>query len=836
LDGSVSTVGATTTLSTMDGVFTQNALIKSGGDISINGNADTIAKFSSNGVVIDDSSTISLTGAAGKLSILGNAQSAPGDDIFFQNSTVSGGTGTVTLTGDKINGTGVAWTSGKTVLLPRSATNIDVLGNPTAGTLGLGSALGFIAGPVEIGSSSLNSLITYSGTTIDRDLTLISSAGNINFTGASLDSPINAYSLKVQTDGVVSFAGSIGGSDQLKSLTRSANTGGNVGKSLFGSGVAEIKTNLAQYYSGPVELEASTVTFNSSSGAITFNGPVDSASTVTADHTNMIVNASTGGVLFKNNFGLKANQALKSFTSGTGTAVTFEGSDYVTDGAQSYGGEILLGGDAKISAGGAVTVGQAINSAAVADPKALSITAPSATLAGNIGATSALSTFTLSVNNGALTQLPGVTTKDLTLSTGVGAITQLAAMTVTGLAKISTTGGDVTLGNASNNFKDLNVTVGSTGKALIRDGGGDLNVTGASVGGTLGLQGLSTGAITQTGAISASTLSISDANEVTLTHSGNSVGVLDASLSGATKALKFSTTGTLTLGTVTANTATLGAGTLNGATNLTVANAPLSLAVNSGTLTNVSVNSLTGAAAAAGGNITVTTTGGSISVNGVTLSGPPVPPPVVTPTTPTTATVASVATVATVASIATIAPTVASVATIATVPTLASVATVPTTSFVQTVIALLNASVPGGVTTILNQVLPPSPNFGLAFVAPQPVAQPSATQGGPASSAQALANIVTATPAGAFIPVGPPVVMGTGAPLASAPTIKVDAADTGGANGQVIAFGPPGGPVGERPLLPGLLSEVRSPRVNAARVDPPLAQQPPTINEEPLLD
>jgi hypothetical protein len=140
------------------------------------------------------------------------------------------------------------------------------------------------------------------------------------------------------------------------------------------------------------------------------------------------------------------------------------------------------------------------------------------------------------------------------------------------------------------------------------------------------------------------------------------------------------------------------------------------------------------------------------------------------------------------------------------------------------------------VTTILNQVLPPSPNFGLAFVAPQPVAQPSATQGGPASSAQALANIVTATPAGAFIPVGPPVVMGTGAPLASAPTIKVDAADTGGANGQVIAFGPPGGPVGERPLLPGLLSEVRNPQANAARADPPLAQQPPTINEEPLLD
>jgi hypothetical protein len=220
-------------------------------------------------------------------------------------------------------------------------------------------------------------------------------------------------------------------------------------------------------------------------------------------------------------------------------------------------------------------------------------------------------------------------------------------------------------------------------------------------------------------------------------------------------------------------------------------------------------------------------------LNSETVNGPP---PAVVTTTATTATLASVATVATVASIATIAPTVASVASVLTVPILPSVASVPTRSFVQSVIAVLNASGPGGVTTILNQVLPPPPNFNLVVIVPLPPEGGGQRPGAANSSAQALANIVTATPSGAFIPMGPLVVAGTGAPLASAPTIKVDAADTGGANGQVIAFGPPGGPVGERAVLPGLLSEVRNPQANAARADPPLAQQPSTMNEEPFLD
>ncbi|MFY7959391.1 MAG: hypothetical protein ACOVVK_04865, partial [Elsteraceae bacterium] len=74
----------------------------------------------------------------------------------------------------------------------------------------------------------------------------------------------------------------------------------------------------------------------------------------------------------------------------------------------------------------------------------------------------------------------------------------------------------------------------------------------------------------------------------------------------------------------------------------------------------------------------------------------------------------------------------------------------------------------------------------------------------------------------------------TGAPLAAARTIKIDAADTGGANGQVIAFGGGGA---TQVVLPGLLSvsQLRPPRYNPDD-EVPLAQQPSQMNEEPLLD
>jgi hypothetical protein len=109
------------------------------------------------------------------------------------------------------------------------------------------------------------------------------------------------------------------------------------------------------------------------------------------------------------------------------------------------------------------------------------------------------------------------------------------------------------------------------------------------------------------------------------------------------------------------------------------------------------------------------------------------------------------------------------------------------------------------------------------------------TQSSGVSAADAF-RTVSNTPAGAFIPLSPPSVQGTGAPLAAGQTIKVDPADAGGANGQVIAGGGGSGG-GSTTIVPGLLTERRGgPARGGGGTEPPLAQQPSQMNEEPMLD
>jgi hypothetical protein len=139
---------------------------------------------------------------------------------------------------------------------------------------------------------------------------------------------------------------------------------------------------------------------------------------------------------------------------------------------------------------------------------------------------------------------------------------------------------------------------------------------------------------------------------------------------------------------------------------------------------------------------------------------------------------------------------------------------------------------------------------GRVTLAPQPPSGgPSTGSGGTDGkagefSAQRQLSLVAATAVGALIPPSPSVVSATGAPLASSSTIKLDPADTGGASGQVIARSIDGnaglaagtaiGSAGTTTVLPGLL--VQAPRTPPPRGEPPLADQPSTINEEVFLD
>jgi hypothetical protein len=283
-------------------------------------------------------------------------------------------------------------------------------------------------------------------------------------------------------------------------------------------------------------------------------------------------------------------------------------------------------------------------------------------------------------------------------------------------------------------------------------------------------------------------------------------------------------------------------------TAISLSNSPLVLYGNSGTLNNVTVTG-NGTNPVGAGFVTLSTTGGSMMVDGFLLNGPAAQQPQTPVTVASVPTQASVATVVSVASVPTLAsvPTAVSVASVLSTPSVASLATVPAQPN-QAVIAIISNPETGG--SILNQIQAPAVKFDLApLIFAQTPPPPPPNQPGVNPSAQSMAAIVTATPPGAFIPQGPPTVFGTGATLASAPTIKVDVADSGGGNGQVIAFGVSpeiggtggpgaggGGGVGGSSLLPGLLRDNRGRGRRVDRVEPPLAQQPSQMNEEPFLD
>lgn len=103
-------------------------------------------------------------------------------------------------------------------------------------------------------------------------------------------------------------------------------------------------------------------------------------------------------------------------------------------------------------------------------------------------------------------------------------------------------------------------------------------------------------------------------------------------------------------------------------------------------------------------------------------------------------------------------------------------------------------------------------------------------------NASQLQDLVKNLPSGAMISFMPSAVPGTGAPLTATITIKVDAVDSAGGSGQVIASIGAAAKTTSEPVVPGLVTKIDRPASSAARVEPPLAEQASTINDEAFLD
>jgi len=767
----------------------------------------------------------SIVTANGNLTLIANEQLASGVVDAYRDAgaatiTAAKGANLNTGTGNLIikikDGAGLTNnTSGDIQLEGVSANSLTVQNlGPTVGTkITLGAAI------TTTGSQSYGGAVALTGAVN------MASGGPITFGGAVDGGGGAALTLNAGSNDV-SFAGDVGATDALASLTQTGS-----GKVYLGGAIT---TTGAQSYAGSLLLTGPAVTFTAS--ALSLSGPVNGQSAnITATLESDVISI-TGGV--------GGTTPLSSLSTKTGSATTITGG-ITTDNAQSYGGNVVIAGTTVLKSNNdSIAFAGAIDSSSSgANSLTLTLanTGVSPVFGGSIGSSTALMGLSISTNSGAVT-LPSVTATNLSISTTGGDISQAAgSLTISGGVTATAGAGAITLYNATNQIAQASLTTSVDAKIL--NSTGNLTLTGGVVGGTFTIAGASGGTVTQNAAISATNLELLTAGaSYVLNNTGNAISLLAADTgsvsvtNGSTGSLTvgavgstngvvatgsvaltqtgansltigngstLSVTGGATLatggnldvaGTFVAGSASLtGGGTIGNTGSITVTTAPLTIAANGGSITPT-VNTVSGPPVAT--PVFINVVSGSIEVNGTVLSAP-VPPPVAsTPTIATTPSVASTPTVTTSISIQTIAvqPSVPSVA--ATSPNASTVPFVPTVASVpSTTDTLLLALTSDAATTnrIIGQILRPPVDFSIAN---QQFFDALASGGRedpntPPITAQSLRDLVNFTSPGSLIPVSQTVVGSTGAPLASSQTVAIGGQDSaGGTPSQAITTVP----------------------------------------------
>ncbi len=334
------------------------------------------------GTIHSDSESISACDTIVYLSGIYNTGGANflvnGNAILTDNVVINAGAGNISFTGTTngafsliANSSGIIAFSGEIgETTPLTAFTTDAGGSSsfhgitTTGAQLLGDDTITLRGSCITSDSNF----TASGAvTLGSDTTITIGTGVVNF-GSTVD---GAYSLTVSNTGGRTFAGAIGGTTALTSLStigagaesfQSVTTTGNQSYggttvSLNGLYTSESDGNF-MVVSGATTL-AGDVTITVGSGEITFFGTIDGAN-------DLILN-SVGGITLDGDIGLTT--PLTSITTSLGSSALIEG-DVTTTGIQSYGGNISVGGvvltttDAAFTVSGTVTLTGAVDIAA----------------------------------------------------------------------------------------------------------------------------------------------------------------------------------------------------------------------------------------------------------------------------------------------------------------------------------------------------------------------------------------------------------------------------------------------------------------------------------------
>ncbi|TWA82081.1 hypothetical protein FBZ85_102456 [Azospirillum brasilense] len=546
---SVSTTGGQTYSGTvtLDGTYTTGAVFSAIGAVTLGGNTTVdgtssvvfmstvdgaytlavnnqgMAQF--NGAVGGTTALMSLTTDAGGSSSLKSVTTNGAqtyNDAVTLDGTYTTGSGAFTANGAATLAGGTTVNGGSSVLFAGTVDGAYALAvNSKAatqftGTVGGATALASLTTDAG-GTSSLKSVTTTGAQTYNDAVTLngtyTTGSGNFAANGAATlagDTTVNggssvlfagtvdgAYALAVNNKGTTQFAGAVGGTTALASLTTDA--GGT-------SSLKSVTTTGAQTYNDAVTLDGTytggTVTTNEAAtlggattvnaGTATFNGTVNGAQALTIAGTGTAqFNAAVGGTTALSSLTTNAGTTA-SFLNVTTTsdqthnaATTLNGTYTTTTGVFTANGATTLAGDTTVNGGSSVLFAGTVDGA-----YALAINNKGATqFTGTVGGTTALASLT--TDAGGTSSLRNVTTTgdqtyndavtlNGTYTTGSGAFTANAATTLAGATTVN--GGAVLFAGTVDGAQ-----------ALVINSKGTTQFTG-TVGGTTALASLTTDA------------------------------------------------------------------------------------------------------------------------------------------------------------------------------------------------------------------------------------------------------------------------------------------------------------------------------------------------------
>jgi autotransporter-associated beta strand protein len=418
------------------------------------------------------------------------AQTFAGPIVLSADATLGGGAGAVDFTATVDGARALTVTTSGSTTFNGAAGGVNAL---TALLLsGTGAtALNGSPGVATSGNQTFNGPVT-----LGADTTL--TAGNITF-NSTLDSTTSpGHALSVDTTGLTTFAGIVGGSDPLSSLTTSSRGTTSLSGPLTTSG--------DQTFNGPVTLAAATG-LSSSVGDITLD------STVNGDFD---LSVTSGGATIFN--GVVGGQTRLHSLETSGGSTHLNGGAITTDCCQQYDSPTTLGANTTLTSAGGSDI---IFVSTVDGAFSLNLnTAGPVTLDGAIGGTVPLTSFNSSglgamgLNAGAITTTGGQSFS--------GPITLGAATTLT-----SSGGGNIDLGSTVDGA--LSLATSTTG----------ITTLGGLVGGSAALTSLTSraaaldgGGVTTSGAQSYNGPVTLGAN-TTLTSSGSGNILFAASVDGA---------------------------------------------------------------------------------------------------------------------------------------------------------------------------------------------------------------------------------------------------------------------------------------------------------------